>query len=127
MSINILFSLGLSLFASAGDVDCLAGFYDLGPDAAALGFFCNTDAPDTAELVYCNRDKLLRTGTCTGRLEPLACSWQEIENSWRCEKDSAYPLLAIIQRISSDRISYRFKSSFNSGALEGTKIPDLAH
>jgi hypothetical protein len=111
---GFMLALLFSLTAFAAPV-CLDGFYDLGKNAAALGFACENDG---AMIVFCNRKALLEKGICTGSRDRIACRWEE--DAWKCEEDGRFE--ALIRKISETQISYKFKSHFNEGELVGEKI-----
>jgi len=119
-SVSFLFLL--VPFAAHAAPDCLDGYYDLGPRAAALGFECNPDTapPVPARIVFCARKPLLEKGLCTGQGMPVSCRPEG--EAWRCEEGGNYPFLATITKLNETTISYEFKSSFNEGSLRGTKL-----
>jgi hypothetical protein len=105
----------------------LAGAYDLGPRAAAM--VLRKDVNEMGEsigiLTFCRRQTLLEKQLCTGASMPIRCkvSDEGATAKWTCEEGGNYPFLGVITAISENRVHYKFKSSFNEGELEGTRLP----
>lgn len=112
-----MLSLLFTLSAYASAPICLDGFYDLGKEAAALGFACKGNQ---AQIVFCKRKVFLEKGVCTGARSPIPCRWEN--EAWKCEEAGYYHFVAVIKKISETGISYQFKSRFNEGELVGEKI-----
>jgi hypothetical protein len=116
------FSLLVPLFSWASPPVCFDGYYDLGRQAAAIGLECLADDAEAARLVFCKREVLLQKGECTGARLPIRCVWEEGASRWKCEERGVYPFVAWIQKRSDSSITYKFKSSFNEGELEGRRV-----
>lgn len=114
--------LALALFFSTSAFaapDCLDGYFDLGRPAAAIGLACESE-PAQALLVFCRRETLLHSGRCTGANHPVRCSWREEETDWECREGDSF--VAHLRRHGQDGVRYEFRSSFNAGVLEGTRV-----
>jgi len=113
-----------SMHAFAADQLCLDGFYDLGPQAAALSFQCTTEpgAWMSAKISFCERDVLLKTGRCSADQESMPCDWNIFEAAWHCQERNEAPFVADLRRLSPLTISYHFRSGYNEGELQGTRI-----
>ena len=110
------------MLALAGGPQCLDGYYDLGEKSAALGFACATDEEGKnigANIRFCNREELLKEGTCNGR-DDIPCSWKEAQQAWWCHEEN---FDAAVIPGADGGITYHFRSSFNEGELPGTKVP----
>ncbi|MGZ3651190.1 MAG: hypothetical protein ACXVB9_06015 [Bdellovibrionota bacterium] len=113
-----------SLNAFAADPLCLDGYYDLGPQAAALSFQCSEEPGIwmSAKISFCERDVLLKTGHCAADQESLPCEWNPLEAVWRCQERNEAPFIADLRRLTPQTISYHFRSGYNEGELQGTMI-----
>lgn len=123
------FILFLMIFSSTAQasVDCLNGFWDMGPQAAVVGFECETYngalSEDEARLFFCNRRILLEQGRCTA-MDSISCRWQEGTKIWSCDQQQGetFRFHADIQRLSTNQIHYKAKSNFADIELIGTLI-----
>ncbi|MFN8791512.1 MAG: hypothetical protein ACK5Y2_08685 [Bdellovibrionales bacterium] len=120
--LQVFLVLVLSVFANASEPECLNSYYDLGPQAAALGLACRDEEPGVADLIFCKREHLVNQGYCSGLRWPIRCDWHAQSESWQCEEKGNYPLKATVKKLPSDQISYSFRSSFNSGVLTGRRV-----
>jgi hypothetical protein len=110
------------LLALATGPHCIDGYYDLGEKAAALGFACATDEDGKnigANIRFCNREELLKDGTCSGR-EDIPCTWQEEAQGWWCHGEN---FDAAVVPVGEDSLSYHFKTSASEGDLAGKRVP----
>lgn len=121
MKVFVLCALAVTATANAS-VD-LSGAYDLGLHAAAM--VLRKDVNEVGEeigiLSFCRRQTLIEEKRCTGAALPIRCKTSD--SVWTCEERGHYPFFGEITRVSDNKIHYKFKSSFNEGDLEGTRLP----
>ena len=110
--LHLFMIFAISWSAQASGPECLNSYYDLGPEAAALGLACRDQEPGVADLIFCKRDHLLQHGYCSGLRWPIRCEWQSQAQEWTCEEKGNYPLRATVKRSGHDQITYSFRSSF---------------
>lgn len=115
----MIWILAVSAFAATpGD---LAGYYDLGERAAAMQLRHDVDEEGRpiGVLTFCHRKTLLNKNYCTGLGMPIRC---RVADAWTCEEGGTYPFRAEITPLGEGRVRYRFRSSFNEGDMEGTRL-----
>lgn len=97
---------------------CPQGLWDLGPGAAALYLECS-EKEHTARLSFCKRSVVIEGRDCNHIGLPLSCQAQA--DHWLC-LDNGASFRAEIRWIGEEQINYGFKSSFNSGSLNGKRF-----
>lgn len=125
MKLTWIFGFFLSTaFAYASPVTPVLGDWDLGRDAAALRIREIPGAGDRIELLYCNRDRLIRTGKCPTDIQ-IELTWSESEGAFVHDSLAQKGLKAWIFAQDGTRITYRHLSSWASGERVGVRFSRL--
>lgn len=126
--IVIALAASFAVQAVSASPDCIEGYWDLGKNAAAMGFQCGQEGqwvgPNEGRLFFCQRQALLSEGVCTGRNFSIGCRWDEQGSAWLChETPTEHSRFdAVIKRISEGQIRYQAISHFNQVDLVGELI-----